>query len=174
MTLKHPCAAQVVSRLEPFGARVLVARSKTTSADLDGMIAAADVVVLACAANAATTGLLDARRFGLMKTSATLVNVARGSVTVERDLYNALRTRQIAHAFVDVWYRYPEGPASATTRPGVEEWRDLPQDVLTMTPHASGWSKEQDTRKYVQIAENLDNLANATPLARVVTLGDAD
>ena len=160
----------VAARLGPFGCRLDVARSKTTAAELDAMLQRADVVVLACACNAATAGLVDARRLALMKPTATLVNVSRGAVVDEGALFDALAAKRLAHAVLDVWWRYPAGPAEARAgaAPGARPWHDLGRDVLTMTPHASGWSDKQDARKCAQIADNLDRLAAGRGLARVV------
>lgn len=158
----------VAARLQPFGCDVRVARSRTTADELDAMVAAADVVVVACACNEKTVGLFDARRLGLAKATATLINVSRGKVCDERALFEALAEGRLAHAVLDVWWRYPDKPGATCDSPGDLPWRDLGPEKLTMTPHASGWSDKQDARKCAQIAANLDLLARGEPLARVV------
>eukprot|EP00629_Pelagomonadales_sp_RCC1024_P015241 CAMPEP_0119281152 /NCGR_PEP_ID=MMETSP1329-20130426/24157_1 /TAXON_ID=114041 /ORGANISM="Genus nov. species nov., Strain RCC1024" /LENGTH=353 /DNA_ID=CAMNT_0007281757 /DNA_START=153 /DNA_END=1211 /DNA_ORIENTATION=- len=148
--------AAIVARLEVFGVELLVARSATSSSELDGYLARADFVIIACALTPATTGLLDSRRFKLMKPTAALVNVARGKVIDEAALFDALEQKRIAHAYIDVWYEYGKGPGSPATPPGAKPWSTLSSDVLTMTQHTSGWTAEQGPRKCEQIADNLD------------------
>ena len=43
-----------------------------------------------------------------MKKSAALINISRGSIIKEEDLYIALKKNIIREAFIDVWYNYPK------------------------------------------------------------------
>jgi phosphoglycerate dehydrogenase-like enzyme len=62
----------------------------------------ADFVVLACALTEKTKGLINKYTFSLMKSSAFLVNVARGPIVVTSDLIDALEKGQLAGAALDV------------------------------------------------------------------------
>lgn len=96
----------------PFRSKVTVARKHVapmTGAaavvgfdELDAVLPTADFVVLAAALTPETTHLFDARRIGLMKTEAYLVNIARGPMIVTQDLVDALNAGTIAGAGVDV------------------------------------------------------------------------
>lgn len=80
----------VAERLAPFGARLLVhdpfvsraqiARCGGKAAQLDALLRASSVVILAAALTDATRGILDARRLALLPDGATIVNVARGGL----------------------------------------------------------------------------------------------
>jgi phosphoglycerate dehydrogenase-like enzyme len=50
-----------------------------------------------------TTGLIGKREFELMKSSAVILNVGRGPVIVESDMIEALRTKRIRGAALDVF-----------------------------------------------------------------------
>ncbi len=70
--------------------------------DLDQMLRELDIVILTAPLNDQTLGMFDARRLGLMKRGAVLVNVARGPLVVEADMVAALRSGQLGGAAVDV------------------------------------------------------------------------
>ena len=91
--------------VEAFGAvSVLAGRD----ADLDALLREADVVSLHVPLTAETRHLIDARRLGLMKGSAVLINAARGAVVDEVALAGALAAGTIAGAGLDVYEHEPE------------------------------------------------------------------
>jgi len=125
-------------------------------ASVDSIISRSDAIVVACALSPLTQGLVDARRFALMSPRAVLVNVARGPIVDEQALFDALSSRCIAGAAIDVWYRYPR-KSSDTLTPG-----DLPferLDNVIMTPHASAWTPAARERRIAYIASIINTHA---------------
>ncbi|RAU30654.1 D-glycerate dehydrogenase [Pseudomonas sp. RIT411] len=74
---------------------------------LDDLLKEADFICLVVPLSAATEGLIGARELGLMKSSAILINLARGPVIDEPALIEALRQGQIRGAGLDVYTREP-------------------------------------------------------------------
>lgn len=99
---------------------------------LDELLAASDFVSLHCPLTAATRHLMDERRLALMKPSAYLLNAARGEVADEAALAQALRSRAIAGAAVDVYAEQP-------LRPGHPF---LSLDNILLTPHVAALTEE--------------------------------
>ena len=103
---------ELLKLLAPFRARVTVVRKNVAPlsgatrvvsfGELDEVLPIADFVILAAALTEETRHLFDARRLGLMKPSAYLVNVARGPMVVTADLEAALNAGVIAGAGIDV------------------------------------------------------------------------
>jgi len=98
--------------LEVVFADVAVGGGETVPAaarrlSLDELFASADIVSVHVPLTDATRHLVDARRIGLMKPSAYLVNTARGPVVDEAALAEALRAGRIAGAALDVYEREP-------------------------------------------------------------------
>jgi glyoxylate reductase len=76
--------------------------------DLDQMVARMDVVSVNCPHTPATFHLLNARRLGLMKSTAVLINTSRGEVVDENALARQLRAGRLAGAGLDVYERGAE------------------------------------------------------------------
>lgn len=77
-------------------------------ADLDTLIADADILSLHCPASPETHHLLDARRIALMKPEAYLINTARGQIVDEQALIEALVAGRIGGAGLDVFEHEPQ------------------------------------------------------------------
>ncbi|MDT3721300.1 D-glycerate dehydrogenase [Pseudomonas oryzihabitans] len=75
--------------------------------ELDDLLREADFVCLVVPLSAATEKLIGARELGLMKSSAILINLARGAVVGEPALIESLRSGQIRGAGLDVYTREP-------------------------------------------------------------------
>ena len=103
----------VARRAAGFGMRVL-GWNRTPreipgieSVELDDLLAASDFVSINVALDAETRNLIDARRIGLMKSDAVLVNTARGGIVDEEALAYALSHDKLAAAGLDVFEREP-------------------------------------------------------------------
>lgn len=124
---------------------------------------AADFIVVAIPAAPGTVDLVSAREFALMKPTACVVNVGRGPVINEQALYDALRSRRIAGAGLDVWYQYPSAPGQKQ-RPAKLPFHEL--DNIIMTPHKP--TAETMAYRWRAIADNIARLARGEALLRVV------
>jgi phosphoglycerate dehydrogenase-like enzyme len=74
---------------------------------LDELLIEADFLSLHCRLNDRTRGMLGPRELGLLKTSAYLINIARGELIDEEALIEALRQGRIAGAGLDVFETEP-------------------------------------------------------------------
>ncbi|HXW51843.1 MAG TPA: 2-hydroxyacid dehydrogenase [Candidatus Acidoferrales bacterium] len=146
----HPDAAHKGSDKLEFLGRVDVQN------DVDRLVAWSDALALCCELSDVTRGLIDERRFGLMKRDAVFVNVARGAVADERALYEALAQRRIAGAAIDVWYRYPPKDSFPSAFP----FWELSNVILT--PHASAWTEAAKQRRLHEIARAINEFWRAS------------
>jgi D-3-phosphoglycerate dehydrogenase len=100
--------------------------------DLDALVAQADYVVVCCALDASTRHLLGSAQFAAMKSTAYVINVARGPVVDEAALIDALDRRRIAGAALDVFEHEPVEPDNPL----------LAMDNVIVTPHSLCWTDE--------------------------------
>ncbi|XP_030241970.1 glyoxylate reductase/hydroxypyruvate reductase isoform X1 [Drosophila navojoa] len=70
--------------------------------DFDELLAKSDFVVIAAPLTAATQGVFNATAFNKMKNTAVLINIARGKIVNQNDLYDALKSNRIFAAGLDV------------------------------------------------------------------------
>ena len=75
--------------------------------DLETLLRKSDIVFLHCPLNDSTRGLISAKQLEMMKSTAVLINLARGPVVNSRDLAEALNAGVIAAAASDVFEKEP-------------------------------------------------------------------
>lgn len=95
---------------------------------LEELLRASDIVSVHVPLLPATANLINAKNLSLMKENAVLINVSRGNVVNEADLYQALTEKQIAGAAIDVWASEPIKADNPL----------LTLDNVIATPHIAG------------------------------------
>jgi D-3-phosphoglycerate dehydrogenase len=133
---------EVASRLKAFGCRVLVAdpcvgpdcveACGVQLLPLDDLLALSDFVSLHASLNPSTSGMADRSFFMKMKAGAFIVNTARGELTDEGALFEALEQGHLAGAALDCFRKEPPGPDQPLLR--------LPQVIVT--PHTGSHTDE--------------------------------
>jgi phosphoglycerate dehydrogenase-like enzyme len=102
------------------------------SAQLDDLLAESDYVVVAAPLTPATQGLMNAARFARMKADAYLINIGRGPQVDDAALVEALSSKRIAGAALDVFEQEP--------LPSDSPLWDL--ENLLITPHTAGLTEK--------------------------------
>jgi phosphoglycerate dehydrogenase-like enzyme len=116
--------------------------------ELPAFLPSADFVVLTCPLVPETRGVIDARALGLMRSSAFLVNCARGGCVVEPALIEALQAGRIAGAALDVTDPEPAEEASPL-------WA-MPN--IFVTPHTGGETRQYEANVNEILLENLERM----------------
>ncbi|RSH93787.1 hypothetical protein EHS25_006435 [Saitozyma podzolica] len=93
---------------------------------LDELYARADCVVLTCPLTEETKGMINREAISKMKDGVVLVNVARGEVVKEDDLVEALESRKVMRAALDVFENEPSVHSKLRSNPHV-----------TLSPHSA-------------------------------------
>jgi D-3-phosphoglycerate dehydrogenase len=139
---------------DPYvAAKAIDAAGCVAESDLDAALPHADFVTIHCPKTAETAGMFGAERLARMKTSACVVNTARGGIIDEAALHRALTTGVIRAAGLDVFDREPPAPDNPLL--GLA-------NVLT-APHMAGVTKQSFDRMAVAVADNLLSVLDGKP-----------
>ncbi|MCB6201875.1 D-2-hydroxyacid dehydrogenase [Extibacter muris] len=137
---------RVASIAEAFGAHVIYASPSGSApqegyhqVDMDTLLRESDIISVHAPLNEYTLNLIDAEKLEKMKKSCIFLNLGRGPIVVEEDLYNALERSDIAAAGLDVLCEEPMSPDNPLR--SIKDSRRL-----FITPHVAWASVEARTR----------------------------
>ena len=119
--------------------------------ELDGLLPETDILLLTLPLTDETRGMIDARRFALLKPGAVLVNIARGPVADSTALLEALRSGRLSGALCDVFDPEPLPPDSPL-------WD---AENLIVTPHSSFIGEHNPQRMFELVYKDTVNWMNA-------------
>jgi glycerate dehydrogenase len=117
----------------------------------------ADVVSLHCPLTPQTRNLINQQSISSMKPTAFLINTARGALIDEGALIEALRSKRISGAALDVISKEPP-PGN---HPIIQAAKDL--DNLIVTPHTAWSAREARERLLWEVAENIRSFFAGKP-----------
>lgn len=129
-----------IARIDPM----LVRELGIVVTDLDTLMRSADFITLHVPLNDSTRHMIDEHKLALMKRTAYIINTSRGAVIDENALLNALKSKSIAGAALDVFEIEP---------PTNQELITL--DNIICTPHIGAQTKEAQELAANVIAEKV-------------------
>lgn len=151
---------KVAGIAQAFGCRVIFysasGRSSCTDyprVELDELLEQSDYLSIHCPLSDRTRNLIDLAAMKKMKKTAYLINVARGPVVNNDDLYTALEEGYIAGAGLDVLEKEPIQPENP-----LGKLKDSTK--LIITPHMAWASTEARIRLVEEVAKNIEAFLN--------------
>ena len=156
-------------RARAFGMTVAYTNRSAVSAEIEAeleadrlsfheLLGTSDVVSVNCPYSPATHHLIGPEQFELMRSSAFLVNTARGPIVDEAALVDALRSGAIAGAGLDVYEHEPQ------LEPGLVEL-----DNAVLIPHLGSATIETRAAMATLAARNAVAVLNGQPALTPVT-----
>ncbi|MEY4275619.1 MAG: hypothetical protein RIS26_82 [Actinomycetota bacterium] len=144
----------VAQRLAGFGARLIgfdpyvtPARAEQIGvelATLDEVIEQSDFITIHIPKTPETTGMISTAQFAKAKSNLRIVNASRGGIIDEKALYEALKSKQIAGAGLDVFVSEPP-----TGNPLLE------LDNIVVTPHLGASTDEAQEKAGISVAKSV-------------------
>ncbi|QYM80689.1 hydroxyacid dehydrogenase [Horticoccus luteus] len=117
---------------DPFMTPEAAAQAGARLVSLDELMREADFVSVHCPLSPQTRGLIGAEQIGLMKSTAYLLNTARGGIVDEAALRDALEAGRIAGAALDCFATEPVAAG--------HPFANL--DNVLLAPHSIAWTNE--------------------------------
>ena len=143
---------RVADIAKAFGAQIIYYSASGRSAqegyeqvDLDTVLAKSDIISIHAPLNEHTEGLMDKAAFAKMKKTCIFLNLGRGPIVVEQDLYEALESGKVSAAAVDV----------VSTEPIKADNVLLKAKNCIITPHIS-WAAQASRQRIMDIT--VDNI----------------
>lgn len=102
----------------------------------DDILQDSDIITIHSFLSPETRGMIDSKAFSKMKTTALLINAARGEIVDEQALLDALKNKKIAGAALDT---FAQEPLPSTSK--LMEYANENQNLI-ITPHMAASTKE--------------------------------
>jgi phosphoglycerate dehydrogenase-like enzyme len=113
--------------------------------DLEKLLREADIISIHCPLTPRTWHLIGTEQLKLLKSTAILVNTARGAVIDEKALIEALEKEQLFGAGLDVFEEEPLNPASPLRR----------LENVVLTPHLAYATKKAVRNTWIGAVGNI-------------------
>ena len=158
---------KVAQIAEAFGCHVICYSASGKKYDtpyeqvsFDEVLLRSDILSVHAPLNAYTENLMTIEAFRKMKTSAIFLNLARGAIVNEPDLYTALTEGSIAGAGLDVLCKEPMDPENPLLK--IQD-----SNKLIITPHIAWAAKETRFRVVEEVIKNIRRFENGDETNRV-------
>ena len=126
--------------------------------DLHELLSASDFVSVHVPGGEETANLIDAKALAAMKAGSYLINTARGGIVDHDALAQALRTRRLAGAGLDVYPQEPHVPEAL-----------MELDNAVLLPHLGSANAETRVAMGMKALANIEAFARGEPLPDRVT-----
>ncbi len=163
-------STEIAKRLQGFNVKIIGYKRSPVSAmayfdeihsgkrGLEYLMSNSDYIIVTVDLNKETYHMINKNTLKFMKEDASIINIARGSIINQKDLTEALKSKSISYAGLDVFEVEP--------LPEDDELWDL--ENVYITPHASGIVKGNKNRLVKLVVSNIQRFIDNERLANVV------
>lgn len=114
-------------------------------------LGACHVLVVTAPLTPETEGSIGRAELLALRQPRMVVNVGRGPIVNEADLYNVCQSGEVAAAGLDVWYRYPKEGSEPPEWPSEFPFWEL--DNVVLSPHRAGNADDTERRRSIALVE---------------------
>ena len=161
--------SEVGKRAKAFGMEIMVYdpyvnpeaanRAGVELVDLDTLLKQSDIITVHMPLTSETKYMIDKKQFAKMKDGARILNVARGGIINEADLYDAIISKKVAGAALDVYEKEPNTQSPLFTLPEV-----------IVTPHLGASTQEAQVNVAIDVAYEILRVLRGEPVQNAVNI----
>ena len=144
---------------DPYADKKKLESLEVNFVDINTVFKESDIITVNCALTDETKNIVNAEKISMMKDTSYLINTSRGPVVDQKALYEALISKKIAGAGLDVFEKEP---------PDLDD-EILKLDNVILAPHSLCWTDEMfyqcgkddiEAVKNVMIGKQPKNIVN--------------
>jgi len=144
---------------DPYVNQETAKRAGVELVTLDTLLKESDFITIHMPLTSETKHMIDKNQFAKMKNGARILNVARGGIIDEADLYDAIVSKKVAGAALDVYEKEP------TTQSPLFE---LPEVIVT--PHLGASTQEAQVNVAVDVSYEILRVLRGEPVQNAVNI----
>ncbi len=137
-----------------------------TSDKIKEAVKDADFIVIAVPVTPETKGFVDKKLLDEMR-GKFLINVARGNVINEKDLFVALKDRVLRGAAIDTWWVYPKSPYEFSYPSHYPFWL---LDNIILSSHTAGYSDGSISKNWTEAVKNVMRFFAGEPVKNLISI----
>jgi len=161
--------SEVGKRSKAFGMKILVfdpfinqevaERAGVEAVSLDTLLKESDYITVHMPLTSETKHMISTKQFAQMKDSVRILNVARGGIVEEAALYEAIVSKRVAGAALDVYEKEPQTESPLFTLPEV-----------IVTPHLGASTEEAQVNVAIDVAHEVLRVLRGEPVQNAVNI----
>lgn len=161
--------SEVGKRCKAFGMNIIVCdpyvtketakRAGVEIVDLDTLLKESDIITLHMPLTSETKHMIGKAQFDKMKDGVRILNVARGGIINEADLYEAIVSHKVSGAALDVYEKEPMTDSPLFTLPEV-----------IVTPHLGASTEEAQVNVAIDVAHEILRVLRGEPVQNAVNI----
>lgn len=144
---------------DPYVTQEMAKRAGVELGDFNTVLRESDIITFHLPLTSETKHLIKKEQFDMMKNGVKIINVARGGLIDEKDLYEAVVTKKVSGAALDVYEKEPQ-----TQSPLFE----LPEVIVT--PHLGASTQEAQVNVAIDVAHEITRVLRGEPVQNAVNI----
>jgi len=144
---------------DPYIPQEVAKRAGVEVVSLERVLKESDFITVHMPLTSETRHMISKEQIAMMKDGVKLINVARGGIIDEKDLYDAIVCKKVSGAAIDVFEKEP-----ATDSPLFS----LPEVVVT--PHLGASTKEAQVNVAIDVAHEMLRVLRGEPVQTAVNI----